>query len=33
VQVGKAGAPIGKPRVASELPWPIVSGASPATAP
>lgn len=31
VQVGKAAAPIGKPRVASELPWPIVSGA--ATAP
>ncbi|VTU15839.1 Sporulation-specific penicillin-binding protein [Variovorax sp. PBL-H6] len=31
VQAGKAGAPIGKPRVGSELPWPIVSGA--ATAP
>lgn len=30
VQVGKAGAPLGKPRVASELPWPIVSGAAPA---
>ena len=31
VQVGKAVAPMGKPRVASEMPWPIVSGA--ATAP
>ncbi|MBT2323811.1 penicillin-binding protein 2 [Variovorax paradoxus] len=31
VQSGKAVAPIGKPRVASELPWPIVSG--PAAAP
>jgi penicillin-binding protein 2 len=31
VQAGKAAAPLGKPRVASELPWPIVSGA--ATAP
>ncbi|WP_077002380.1 penicillin-binding protein 2 [Variovorax sp. KK3] len=31
VQVGKAGAPMGKPRVASEMGWPIVSGA--ATAP
>ncbi len=31
VQAGKAVAPLGKPRVASELPWPIVSGA--ATAP
>ena len=31
VQVGKAIAPMGKPRVASEMPWPIVSGA--ATAP
>lgn len=31
VQVGKAVAPLGKPRVASEMPWPIVSGA--ATAP
>lgn len=30
VQVGKAGAPLGKPRVASELPWPIVGGAAPA---
>ena len=31
VQVGKAVAPMGKPRVASEMPWPIVSGT--ATAP
>ncbi|MDR6854725.1 penicillin-binding protein 2 [Variovorax guangxiensis] len=31
VQVGKAVAPMGKPRVASEMPWPIVGGA--ATAP
>ncbi|OUM04155.1 penicillin-binding protein 2 [Variovorax sp. JS1663] len=31
VQAGKAGAPMGKPRVASEMGWPIVSGA--ATAP
>ncbi|MGK6308767.1 penicillin-binding protein 2 [Variovorax sp. DT-64] len=31
VQAGKAAAPLGKPRVASEMPWPIVSGA--ATAP
>ncbi|VTU14138.1 penicillin-binding protein 2 [Variovorax sp. RA8] len=31
VQAGKAAAPLGKPRVASELSWPIVSGA--ATAP
>jgi len=31
VQAGKAVAPMGKPRVASELGWPIVSGA--ATAP
>ena len=28
VQAGKAVAPTGKPRVASELPWPIVSGAA-----
>ncbi|MDR6534264.1 penicillin-binding protein 2 [Variovorax soli] len=28
VQAGKAVAPMGKPRVASEMPWPIVSGAS-----
>ena len=31
VQAGKAGAPMGKPRVASDMGWPIVSGA--ATAP
>ncbi len=31
VQTGKVGAPSGKPRVASEMAWPIVSG--PATAP
>jgi penicillin-binding protein 2 len=33
VQAGKAGAPIGKPRVASELGWPIVSAPAAATAP
>ena len=34
VQVGKAGAPMGKPRVASEVVWPPVPGTAPAaTAP
>ena len=33
IQLGKATAPIGKPRVASEMPWPPAGPASPATAP
>ncbi|CAN7177562.1 penicillin-binding protein 2 [Variovorax sp. LjRoot84] len=33
VQAGKAGPPMGKPRVASEMAWPIVSGPAAATAP
>jgi penicillin-binding protein 2 len=33
IRVGKATAPIGKPRVASEVAWPPVPANTPATAP
>jgi penicillin-binding protein 2 len=30
IRIGKAGAPIGKPRVASEVAWPAATAAAPA---